>query len=467
MKLKQLLFVQLIPVIFFSTGFFHPVFSQTSEERLVYFKDKNGTSFSISRPLEFLTQKAIDRRNKQGISITEQDLPVNIDYINQIKDLGATVSHGIKWFNAAIVTADEATFTEIENLAFVEKVNKIVLHNDPNRRVRISATCEVQVTEEEICQEFEVNKIAEIKDTEENFDYGNSLAQIQMLGVDKMHEQGYLGQGIHIAVLDGGLPEWMSKKYATQKKYSSPQAKGDFIADIKEELFTNFSGVNRFSKIEDTLIFDARSFERFRGEVPEPRKGLRSGIIPNSVNLPYTKLLNGHTLKSEEELKSVFETFANNRERFVFSCGSGVTACNLALGASVVGYKNLVVYDGSWTEYGTLTPIPMETSNWNKDELMAYILLYAAHSDFKENNHERNVIISKVDMQTFQKVHDEFSQDNDFQSIQKILASIETHKYSSEKIDEILADIKGLFFADSDFDIKEHSMLLFLKRILK
>ena len=243
----------------------------------------------------------------------------------------------------------------------------------------------------------------------------------------------------NIAVLDGGLPEWMSKKYATQKKYSSPQAKGDFIADIKEELFTNFSGVNRFSKIEDTLIFDARSFERFRGEVPEPRKGLRSGIIPNSVNLPYTKLLNGHTLKSEEELKSVFETFANNRERFVFSCGSGVTACNLALGASVVGYKNLVVYDGSWTEYGTLTPIPMETSNWNKDELMAYILLYAAHSDFKENNHERNVIISKVDMQTFQKVHDEFSQDNDFQSIQKILASIETHKYSSEKIDEILA----------------------------
>ena len=133
------------------------------------------------------------------------------------------------------------------------------------------------------------------------------------------------------------------------------------------------------------MIFDARSFERFRGEVPEPRKGLRSGIIPNSVNLPYTKLLNGHTLKSEEELKSVFETFANNRERFVFSCGSGVTACNLALGASVVGYKNLVVYDGSWTEYGTLTPIPMETSNWNKDEIMAYILLYAAHCETKSS----------------------------------------------------------------------------------
>ncbi len=207
MKLKQLLFVKLITVIFFSTGFFHPVFSQTSEERLVYFKDKNGTSFSISRPLEFLTQKAIDRRNKQGISITEQDLPVNIDYINQIKDLGATVSHGIKWFNAAIVTADESTFAEIQNLSFVEKINKIAIHNEPNQRGRISATCEVESLneEEEICQELDINKIAEINNTEENFDYGNSLAQIQMLGVDKMHEQGYLGQGIHIAVLDGGF----------------------------------------------------------------------------------------------------------------------------------------------------------------------------------------------------------------------------------------------------------------------
>ncbi|WP_338763335.1 S8 family peptidase [Bernardetia sp. ABR2-2B] len=206
MKLKQLLFVQLIIIIFFSAGFSHSVFSQISEERLVYFTDKNGTSFSISRPLEFLTQKAVDRRNKQGISITEQDLPVNIDYINQIKDLGATVSHGIKWFNAAIVTADEATFTEIQNLSFVEKINKIVIHNNPNQRDRVSATCEVaSLNDEETCQEFNVNKIADIKDTEENFDYGNSLAQIQMLGVDKMHEQGYLGQGIHIAVLDGGF----------------------------------------------------------------------------------------------------------------------------------------------------------------------------------------------------------------------------------------------------------------------
>ncbi len=109
----------------------------------------------------------------------------------------------------------------------------------------------------------------------------------------------------------------------------------------------------------------------------------------------------------------------------------------------------------------------MEAPNWTKDELIAYILLYAAHSDFEEDNNERNIIISKVDMETFQNVHDEFTQDNDFQSIQKIVASIEKHNYSKSELELILADIKTLFFADGDFDIREHSMLLFLKRILK
>jgi len=109
----------------------------------------------------------------------------------------------------------------------------------------------------------------------------------------------------------------------------------------------------------------------------------------------------------------------------------------------------------------------MEAPNWTKDELVAYILLYAAHSDLKENNQERNVITSKVDRETFQNIYQEFNEDNDFQSIQKIVASIDKHEYSKTDLDQILADIKALFFADGDFDIREHSMLLFLKRILK
>jgi len=105
--------------------------------------------------------------------------------------------------------------------------------------------------------------------------------------------------------------------------------------------------------------------------------------------------------------------------------------------------------------------------NWTKKELLAYILIYVAHSDLKEDNHERNMIISHVDMQTFQNIHDEFDADNDFQSIQKILAGIEKHNYSKTDIDVLLTDIKILFFADGDFDIREQSFLMFFKRIFK
>lgn len=108
----------------------------------------------------------------------------------------------------------------------------------------------------------------------------------------------------------------------------------------------------------------------------------------------------------------------------------------------------------------------METPNWTKDELVAYVLLYAAHSDLIESNHERTLITNRVDRQTFQNIYSEFGNDNDFQSIQKIVRSIDKHNYNKEEIEQLLADIKTLFYADGDFDIKEHSMLLFLKRII-
>ncbi len=105
--------------------------------------------------------------------------------------------------------------------------------------------------------------------------------------------------------------------------------------------------------------------------------------------------------------------------------------------------------------------------NWTKNELIAYILLYAANSDYDESNHERNIIISKVDMNTFQKIHDEFENDNDYQSIQKIIEGIKGHQYSDNDISELLADLKSLFFADGDYDILEQNMFLFLKKIIK
>lgn len=108
----------------------------------------------------------------------------------------------------------------------------------------------------------------------------------------------------------------------------------------------------------------------------------------------------------------------------------------------------------------------MNNSVWSKEELIAYILLYAAHSNFEEANKERNVIISKVDMNTFQRIHDEFDNDNDYQSLQKIQEGLQRHDYSTKDLNDLFNDIKIMFYADGDYDILEQNMFLYLKKIL-
>ncbi len=155
----------------------------------------------------------------------------------------------------------------------------------------------------------------------------------------------------NVAVLDGGLPEWKKQNFPIEAYKKESIEKGNFTSSFQPELMTDFDGVNQFSKETKTLILDARSKARFNSLVDEPRQGLRRGTIPNSKNLPYTELFNGNILKSKEELLKIFDNLVKEETHLVFSCGSGITACILALAASVCSYKNLTVYDGSWTEY--------------------------------------------------------------------------------------------------------------------
>ena len=157
------------------------------------------------------------------------------------------------------------------------------------------------------------------------------------------------------AVLDGGLPEWKAKAYEVEVKTSNPKPKGNFIAHYNPEAFKFFKDIQESSENSNHLIIDARSENRFKGLVEEPRNGLRSGSIPNSVNIPFSNLIENNCFKSKDDILKEFENVETKDQHLVFTCGSGITACILALGAEIIGKTNTSVYDGSWTEYGTLT----------------------------------------------------------------------------------------------------------------
>ena len=159
-----------------------------------------------------------------------------------------------------------------------------------------------------------------------------------------------------VHVLNGGLKKWKSENKpttniiskVTQTKYNSSERK-NLVKNIKQ--------INENIISKKFKVIDARSKERFEGKVPDPRKNVRSGSIPNSLCLPYKEIINeDNTFKNKDVLSKKFIEIINDKENnIVFSCGSGVTACVLALAYSLVNNTySPTIYDGSWAEYGKI-----------------------------------------------------------------------------------------------------------------
>jgi len=156
----------------------------------------------------------------------------------------------------------------------------------------------------------------------------------------------------NIAVLNGGLPEWLSHKFATEKSKSENYAIGNFEATLSKKRVRNFDDIHQNLKTKKELVIDVRSELRFKSLVPEPREGLRSGTIPNSINLPYTEFLENGKYKSASAIKKLFEPLNKEKRTLVFSCGSGITACVVLLATETLIGNDMTIYDGSWTEWG-------------------------------------------------------------------------------------------------------------------
>lgn len=196
----------------------------------VAFTDKNDTEFSLTAPEEFLSERAIERRLKQNIAIDSLDLPVNANYIDSIQTLGVELIHSSKWLNGVTVTSDSVGLVEqIVGWSFVDSVQL----TKPDRLTKSAFN------------KFEDEVPFSPIDTSY---YGQAVHQVGMLNGQFLHNEGILGQGMHIAVLDGGFRN-ADNVPAFDSLWANEQILGtkDFVDPTADFYETHYHGMSVLS----------------------------------------------------------------------------------------------------------------------------------------------------------------------------------------------------------------------------
>jgi hypothetical protein len=150
---------------------------------MVFFKDKSGTPYSVSAPQQYLSEKAIERRVEQGISVSDQDLPINPAYAQGVAATGVKVFFATRWMNAILIQCESSLINSVSTLPFVSHVEFVA----PQQRLTNGGRKKALFRK---------------KDSSTGV---RTQTQLQMLGIPQMHADGFQGEGMTIALLDGGF----------------------------------------------------------------------------------------------------------------------------------------------------------------------------------------------------------------------------------------------------------------------
>jgi thiosulfate/3-mercaptopyruvate sulfurtransferase len=164
----------------------------------------------------------------------------------------------------------------------------------------------------------------------------------------------------NIAVLDGGLPKWLAEGRPTVTGMAANRPAKSYVADFRPHLVRDLAAVAAVSEQGGETLVDARAAGRFEGTAREPWANGRGGHIPGAKSLPFADLIDPatKTLLPSEQLREKLNAAGLTEGPVIVSCGSGVTACVIALALNEIGRPDAAVYDGSWAEWGSYTELP-------------------------------------------------------------------------------------------------------------
>jgi serine protease AprX len=201
---------------------------------LVYFRDKANSPYSVSRPQDFLSARALARRSRQNIAIVARDLPVNPNYVAQVRGVaGVRLLYTSRWFNGAVVACDSAALRAIAALPGVRQAQTLSKNPKPYK-----SSTPVPATNT-------VNRAAGTR-----AQYGPAFKQDDLIGAVAMHDAGFRGEGMQIAVFDAGFPG-VDEIPALQPLFAENRVLGtrNFVDGNKSVYLRNNHGTNCLSTI--------------------------------------------------------------------------------------------------------------------------------------------------------------------------------------------------------------------------